>query len=120
MKSAVVIFHKNVQRYPEKWVKDCIESIQNQTYKDFDVFEVDYGQDGNQIYPGSIFLNHKLNDHAEALNYLLSHVFALGYDCAFNVNIDDWYAPERFERQIEYIKLGYDIVSSNFCNRSIV
>lgn len=116
MKAAVVIFHKNIDRYPENWVRQCVESIQNQTYRDFDVFEIDYGAGGNQIYPGSNFINEILPDHAQALNFLLKYVFDLGYDCAFNVNIDDYYDIHRFELQIKYIKQGYDIVSSNFNN----
>ena len=114
MKVAVVLFHKNIHRYPEQWVQQCVDSIKAQTYKDFQVFELDYGAGMNQVYKGSQSLNIVMNNHAEALNYLLEYVFSLGYDCAFNVNIDDYYAPDRFARQIKYIVQGYDIVSSNF------
>jgi len=115
MKAAVIIFHKHSNKYPAKWIAKCITSIQNQTYNKFDVFEVDYGGEHTQLYPGSNFAstNH-LKDHAEAHNWLLDKVFEQGYDCAFNVNIDDIYAPDRFEKQIEFIKRGYDVVSSNF------
>jgi hypothetical protein len=114
MKCAVVIFHKNVSRYPTQWISQCVDSIRNQSYKDFDVHEVDYGNSGTQIYEGSFFESMELQDHAVALNYLLDKVFALGYECAFNVNVDDHYDPNRFALQIEAIKNGADIVSSNF------
>lgn len=114
MKVAVVIFHKNINRYPKEWIDRCVSSIQNQTFQDFDVFELDYGGDNNCIYPGSTRINEEFSDHAEALNFLLRMVFLLGYDCAFNVNVDDYYALDRFEKQLPYIKDGYDIVSSNF------
>ena len=55
MKVAVVIFHKTVNRYPENWIKSCMDSIRNQTFKNFDVFEVDYGFGNTQIYEGSNF-----------------------------------------------------------------
>lgn len=114
MKSAVLIFHKNIKRYPKDWVELCVFSIKNQTYTNFDVFELDYDCGSNQIYEGSNFENKQLNNHADALNYLLKKVFDLGYDCAFNVNVDDYYSLNRFEKQIGFIKQGYDIVSSNF------
>lgn len=115
-KAAVIIFHKNSWKYPLKWVTECISSIKNQTYKKFDVFEIDYGGNNVQIYSGSRFMSVKLADHAEAHNFLLDIVFFLGYDSAFNVNIDDFYALDRFEKQLKYVDAGYDIISSNFHN----
>lgn len=115
MKLAVILFHKHAHRYNPKWVAKCIHSIQNQTVKGFDVFEVDYGGEFTQLYPGSNFAstNH-LKDHAEAHNWLLDKVFDLGYDAAFNVNIDDFYTLDRFEKQLVWLEQGYDVVSSNF------
>lgn len=114
MKTAVILFHKNIERYPADWVKVCLESIRNQTYIHYHVFELDYGGANNQIFNGSRFMSKSMADHAHALNFLLDHVFDLGYDCAFNVNVDDFYASDRFAKQIRYMKDGYDIVSSNF------
>jgi len=115
IKSAVIIFHKNMDEYyPKGWIDKCYSTIINQSYKDFDVFELDYGGTNRQTYRGSNFESIRMNDHAMAHNYLLDTVFALGYDCAFNVNVDDWYALNRFEKQIPYIQEGYDVVSSNF------
>ncbi len=116
LKAAVIIFHKNVQNYPKKWIDECIESIKIQTYQNFDVFEVDYGGSNQQIYPGSNFESREFDNHAEAHNYLLDKVFALNYDCAFNVNVDDIYAVDRFEKQIACMEEGCDVVSSNYYN----
>lgn len=114
IRSAVIIFHKNINNYPKRWIDKCVDSIRNQTYQGFDVFEVDYGGQGNQIYKGSDFENLILSDHAIAHNYLLDKVFSMGYDCAFNVNVDDYYSPDRFEKQLKYIENEYDVISSNF------
>lgn len=115
MKSAVIIFHRNIDSYyPKEWVDKCLNTIRNQSYQDFQVFELDYGGAGRQIYRGSEFDSVMMNNHAEAHNYLLDKVFKEDYDCAFNVNVDDWYALNRFEKQLPYIEQGYDVVSSNF------
>lgn len=115
MKAAVIIFHKNIDTYyPWEWIEKCYDTIKNQTYQDFDVFEIDYGGTNRQTYEGSIFFSEPLGNHANAHNFLLDRVFERDYDCAFNVNIDDWYALNRFEKQIPAIEQGYDVVSSNF------
>ncbi len=114
MKLALIIFHKNVDRYPKAWIKRCVDSIRNQSYKDFNVFELDYSGGTNQVYKGSNFDNKICNNHAEAHNYLLDKVFSLGFDYAFNSNVDDIYSNNRIEKQLPYLKAGYDVVSSNF------
>lgn len=116
VKCAVIIFHKNIDRYPKKWIKECFDSIKNQTYKEFDVFEIDYGGRGIHAYKESDFESFELKNHALAHNYLLDKVFSLGYDCAFNVNIDDIYSRKRFETQLPFMAKGYDVVSSNYHN----
>ena len=114
MKAAVIIFHRHAYKYPSDWIQKCINSIETQTYKQFDVFEIDYGNEHTQLYKGSNFASMELPTHADAHNYLLDQIFALNYDCAFNVNIDDYYTKDRFEKQIPWISHGFDIISSNF------
>lgn len=115
MKAAVIIFHKNVQRYPQEWVRQCVESLENQTFHGWiDVFELNYGCESVYVHPDSKIFSIELNTHAHAHNLLLDEVFKQDYDCAFNVNIDDYYAPTRFEKQMAAIEAGYDVVSSNF------
>ena len=119
MKAAVIIFHKNVTTYYKKeWIDKCMDSIKNQTYRDFVVLEVDYGGDGNVIFKDNravYYTARNMDNHALAHNFLLDMAFNVyGCDCAFNVNVDDYYALNRFEKQLPYIEQGYDVVSSNF------
>ena len=44
--------------------------------------------------------SHMESSHTEAMNMLLDRIFEAGYQVAFNVNLDDYYAPTRFEEQV--------------------
>jgi len=120
MKAAVIFYHKNASDiYKYAWVKACVDSIRNQTMEDFDVFELNYGG-GDENYCSGVrgkyvFLNRPFKTHIGAMNYLYSMLFANGYDVVFNTNMDDYYHPSRFDVQMNAIKSGYDLVSSNFC-----
>lgn len=116
LKIALICFHKNVLNYPASWIVAYRNSILNQTYKDFDIFEINYGGGVDKIFDNSIFENKQFNNHAEAHNYLLDKIFSLGYDYVANSNIDDVYSIHRIERQLPYMKNGYDVISSNFSN----
>ena len=114
MKAAVIIFHRDIGKYPVSWVDQCFASVRDQTFKNFDVFEFDYGGTFCHSYYKSTFDSFELLTHAHAHNHLLDWVFSMDYDCAFNVNIDDYYALDRFEKQTVAIRDGADVVSSNF------
>ena len=114
MKAAVILFHKHSYKYNPQWIAKCLHSIKYQTYNKFDVFELDYGNEHTQLYSESSFASLLMADHAQAHNWLLDKIFELGYDCAFNINLDDVYALNRCEKQIIWIKAGYDVISSNF------
>ena len=44
MKSAVILYHKNINKiYKSEWIEECIQSIINQTYKDYFVYDLNYG-----------------------------------------------------------------------------
>ncbi len=45
MKLGVAIYHKNIERYPEAWISKCMQSIKDQVYQSFEVFELNYGYD---------------------------------------------------------------------------
>ena len=46
LKCLVIFYHKNIQSiYPSRWVEKNISSILNQTYQDFDIWELNYGND---------------------------------------------------------------------------
>jgi len=55
-----------------------------------------------------------MDNHIQAMNFILNKAFATGYDIIFNTNMDDYYHPRRFERQLALINKGLDVVSSNF------
>lgn len=121
MKVAVIIYHKNALNiYPQKWIDLCISSIVKQTYNQFDIFELDYAGEGNRlvsdlpVHMGYTYLNEKCVNFVEGMNKLLNLVFRnYDYDCCFNVNLDDYYSLDRFEKQITAIRQGYDLVSSD-------
>lgn len=120
MKLAVIIYHKNAfEIYNKNWILKCIESLQNQTIKEFTVFEINYGGEFERYYPQfqgqEVFFESKnMENHIEAMNYLIDKAFKKGFDVVFNVNLDDYYHPQRFQKQIEALKSGVQLVSSNF------
>lgn len=121
MKTAVIFYHKNIDKlYQPRWIEKCVDSIANQTYQDFDVYELDYsGRDHKMInMPDKTveFISLGMTNHIHAMNHLLNYLFITkGYDIVFNTNMDDYYHPTRFEKQIAAINNGYDLVSSDFC-----
>ncbi len=115
MQVALIVYHRNAEKiYPPHWIEKFRESILGQTFQDFKIFEVNYGTDDFRIFPNSVFESRQFETFAHVMNYLLDSLFAAGYDCVANVNCDDYYSPERLQKQIPYIEAGFDVVSSNF------
>lgn len=111
-KVCVLFYHKNAHiLFKKEWIDKCIHSIKQQTFKNFDVLELNYGQNSIQLYEDSIFEHKLLNNHVEAMNYLINIAIDY-YDYIFNVNIDDFYTYNRIEEQLKYLK-DYDMVASN-------
>ena len=122
MKLGVIFFHKNIKNiYQERWVKKCVESILNQTYQNFSIYEINYGGGEYSVLDGFSFSNHHVfiseekENHAEAMNRIIELSFEDGCDYVFNTNLDDFYDPSRFEIQSSILKSGFDLVSSDFC-----
>jgi hypothetical protein len=119
-KLAVIIYHKNAEKiYNKHWILKCIESLQNQTIKDFVVFELNYGGEFERYYPvlngqETFFESKSMHNHIDAMNYLIDKAFKKGFDVVFNVNLDDYYSPLRFQKQVLAIENGAQLVSSNF------
>lgn len=125
LKKAVIIFHSNAYKiYKNIWIEKCLLSLNTQTDMDFDVIEICY--DGSytsvikdfrdklpNIFKTHVFFNEVLQNHAEAMNFLLDYCVENNYDCVFNTNLDDFYSSDRVEVQTQHIKQGIDIVSSN-------
>jgi len=114
MKICVIFYHKNASvLFKPHWIQKCIQSLKQQTYKEFDVLELNYDQTSKQLYEGSIFENVMFPNHVDAMNYLINKARDLEYDYIFNSNIDDYYAPNRIEEQLKYLE-NYDMVSSDY------
>ena len=123
MKVCLIIYHKDLlEQYEYKWIDKCLRSLNEQTYQDFDIIELNYGTDDLDIVKKTkyfknkkyLFVNKEFNKHTEAVNYLLELAFKkLKYDCVFNINIDDFYATSKIEEQLKYVN-DYDIITSNF------
>lgn len=121
LKLAVIIYHKNVDKiYKKEWIDEAIDSIRKQTFQEFDVIELNYGgKDIMTAYGEKLGRNYEchhkhLENHIFAMNYLIDYAFKNGYDVIANINLDDINHPQRFEKQLEAIKQGYQLVSSNF------
>lgn len=119
MKCAVIFYHQNIESiYKKEWIDKCINSIKNQTYQNFDVFELDYGGTDRKLTEGikgvNTFFSIKKENHISAMNFLIDYVFGLGYEVVFNTNMDDYYHTERFEKQLKPIYTGNQLISSNF------
>ena len=101
-----------------KYVKLAIESILSQTYKDFDFF-IQY--DGpicplvddylSSLIDERIKIQKRPNNKglAQSLNDLLSVVMPKGYEYIARMDADDISLPERFEKQLEYLKVHSEI-----------
>jgi hypothetical protein len=112
-KAAVLVYHKNIfSLYPKEWIEKFKQSIRNQTHKDFDILELNYGGGQERIFEESKFESIAMPTFPHAMNYLFEK--AKDYDVVFNTNCDDYYSENRFEVQIREIKKGFDVVSSNF------
>ena len=121
MKVAAIVYHKNIKSiYKKEWIEESFNSILNQSYKNFSIYELNYGNDDFKLYRE--FDNNKkyhyyqieMLNHAEAMNFLIDECIKDGCDVVFNNNLDDINHKNRFKIQIKYIENGFDIVSSNF------
>lgn len=121
MNSVLIFYHKDIHIYNERWIKRYVKSIENQTYKDFDIIELNYGKDNKSIKDlfkeklgGYKFISQNFKDHSIAQRFLLK--YCMNYDIIFNSNIDDFYHEDRFKLQYDYLtnNLNVGVVSSNF------
>lgn len=114
-KIALLTYHKNAEKlYPKEWITEYKHSIDHQTYKDFSIFEMNYGATEFRIFENSFFESVEMPTFVHALNYLLDKCFSGGYDYVFNSNCDDPNRLDRIEKQLPYLEQEYDLVSSNF------
>lgn len=114
MKVGVIIFHKNIfEIYRKRWVHRCLETIKNQTFQDFKVFELCYSDTKEQLWENSVYYHKPMENHIFAMNFLLDEAFKT-CDVVFNVNLDDCYNVNRFRSQLDEVNKGSSLVGSNF------
>jgi hypothetical protein len=117
MKFGILVFHKNITKlYKKSWIIKFINSINNQTYKNFDIIELNYDENEKiKLFKNSDYYCKSFNNHYESLNYLLDLSFNIKkYDYVMITNIDDFYNENKILYSIKEIKNNnYDIISNN-------
>jgi len=120
-KSAVIFFHKNIQKlYKKHWIDKCVVSVLDQSFQDFDIFEINYGNEDYSIlenkdkkHHNHFFFKKNFPTHVEAMVFLLNICFIdNNYDYVFNTNLDDYYNKDRFIEQIKCCEDGYILNST--------
>lgn len=116
MRVAVICYHKNVYDiYKVEWLEQYRDSILNQTFQDFTLYEINYGTTPGMIFWKSQYQSREFPTFVHCMNWMLDWLFnECGYDAVANTNADDRYHPKWLEKSIEKIKEGYDLVSCNF------
>lgn len=121
-KCAVIFFHKNIfTLYNKYWIDKCLNSIMNQSYKHFDMYEINYGNTDETIFNNikvdvkeRKFFSKNYQTHTEAMTFLLNECFIKEkYDIVFNTNLDDYYDNDRFIYQI------FEVLKGNLINSSL-
>lgn len=118
----VIFYHKDILKiYRPEWVKKSVDSILNQRYPNFKIYEVNYGGGDYSVLDSFShskehrFYSEIFENHAQAMNFIIDKAFEDDCDYVFNTNLDDYYSPERIHSQLRFFMSGYDLVSSNFC-----
>jgi hypothetical protein len=121
MKVATIFYHKNISSiYKKEWIEKSFNSVINQSFTKFSIYELNYGEDNLKLYreyPNNKEYHYyqvEMGNHADAMNFLIDECLKDGCDVIFNNNLDDYSHVDRFKSQLKYIKKGYDIISSNF------
>jgi len=101
-------------------VKECLESLYNQTYKDFDIFLQCDGVISQDLFKHleNEFKNRKISylgvrEVNKGLAYSLNELIKIGlekdYEYFFRMDADDICNLERFERQIDFMENNKNI-----------
>lgn len=115
MKVGIIIYHKNIfDIYKPDWVQKCLDSIRNQTYQKFVVYELCYSTNRQQLWPGSEYSHIPMSNHICSMNHLIDKAFLDDCNVVANINLDDHFHPERLQLQLDAVQEGYDLISSNF------
>jgi glycosyltransferase involved in cell wall biosynthesis len=100
----------------EKYIKEAIDSVLKQTYKNWELIIIDDGSSDNSVniiksYKDKriIFHTQKNQGVTKTLNRALD-ISSGDYICFLDA--DDVYHPEKLEKQVEMMKSGYDMVTT--------
>jgi hypothetical protein len=116
----IAIYHSNVQDYPSEWLRKCLGSLYLQEPTngwEYLFFELNYGPTNRNLLglcSNAVFFRSRELNYAAAMNYIYQHIIDARCDAIANVNIDDWYALDRFKNLLPQLDQGFDIVSSNY------
>ena len=112
-KLAVLLPTYNVAPY----IAESIDSILNQTFKDFDLYIYDDCSTDNTSEIVSSYKDQRIYYKKNKINLGLSKTLNIGlshllsnYEFIARMDADDWAFPERFQKQIEHMKHNKDIV----------
>jgi hypothetical protein len=122
MKVATILYHKNILNIcEESWIKDCVNSILNQTFRKFTIYEINYGDDDYKLkdnFETDIdwkYYQRPFKNHAEAMNFLFEKCEKDNIDYIFNNNMDDYSRSDRFQIQLTAsLNTNIDICCTNF------
>jgi glycosyltransferase involved in cell wall biosynthesis len=114
------------------FIKECIESLKSQTYKNLTVFIMVDGQVNNEVenylkaLNNNVFFNITFNSTnlglAKRLNQIIDKVLAIGsYTYIARMDADDVCEPLRIEKQVNFLGInpeisvvGTDLIEINF------
>ncbi len=100
----------------DKYLKECIESVINQTYKNIEIALVDDGStdssgkicDKYAKQDNRIKVIHQENRGAQTSRF--NGAIAIDYDYLTFVDSDDWIAPNTYEKFIEQMENNIDLI----------
>ena len=104
-----------VYNTPEEWLRESIESILNQTYKDFEFLIIDDGSTNNvpnilaEYAEKDSRIKIILGEHKGISNALNKGLDLSNGDFIARMDGDDISLPNRFERQIEFLNNNSEI-----------
>lgn len=112
---ALIVYHRNAQNiYPQSWLDKFKDSILNQTFQDFEIYECEYGDGDYRIFESSHYESKELPTFVHAMNYLIEKALNDGAEVMANSNVDDWVNLDWLKIQVPLVLNGYDLVSCNF------
>lgn len=110
----------SVYNEPESQIRESIESILNQSFRDFELIVINDNPLRDDVkgildsYADSRIVFYQ-NPHNVGLAMSMNKAAELAHsNCFARMDADDIAEPLRLEKEIEYIKRGYDVVFSGY------